>query len=1561
MRKITVKKLISIMLVFCIMLSTFSVLANAECLGHTDANGDTLCDGCGVQLVAKVTVEETVTYYDAISDAFAFANGQTARIDLLADCDAGAATDENRVLLPVDSGDITFYLNGFVLSGETYGTFGMITVYEGATVTVEAGDYTYSYEDLNSGIMFHAEGGALTVNGGIFSFQRSLDIPLFIFYNKGGELTVNNVDITAIVSNGIVYQYSGNTYINNCNMVSVSDTTPAVRYYNKGLISISGGYYSRISVDQTPAAGGVTPISLVAEGYFPVNNETKNQIIGSSVNSEGMKYISDVVVMPAAATVDGKDFLYIEEAVAYACSLESATVTLNENVTHASPITLTGGNVTFDLNGKSITYTGTTSPSWDVQAGNHKIIKGGILDVGSSSYKAQIADGAELKISQAKLPNGIGVSTGSVVKLLEKDSYYWTGGWVSSSTLSAVTAMGASNVLFIRHLDRINIPTEYTIQAGSDESLEYKITDGGIIYSTYQWFVDGELVEGATSSVLSLKDFGYGTYKIYCVASSTYSSGSDPVKFQSDTCTLSVLPCDTHIENGMDGLCDVCKIQLVAKVNIDGASIGYTSAIDAFAAANGNTATVDLLANSNIGENSITLTSGDITINLNGFMIQSPNYNLFVVKETAKVTVNATGTKYGFNRDMNNRLFYALGGTLIIDGGDFTALTGSMFYVYDIIENNGGNIIINNVTLSGRTSSGNIHCFNGHTEINNCTITADDGFEAVKHYGTDGTVTINGGYYKNIYTNKSTKLTALDDIGEGYYAFDNDTGELITECKDVSMSSYEYSVIENVYVMKPAALVNGTEYYENIQEALDYAATLETATVVLLNDVEHSDFLNFTGGDITFDLNGKTIKYTGSETTAWNGSSMVNVTVIGDGAIDFGVSTKTFCIPVNNMNGVDCFNIVSAYFPNGYSTSWGSSVDDVVADGSFFWIDGWVDPKTQNSGSLSGTTPTYIKPFGIKGLPNTANAIINTPITLDIGGTEPTLTNVTYRLTIGGVDQGTFTEPQQTFTFTEYGKFYVSYKITAVYADDPTKNFSFSTSCEITVTDCPHNNSMSDGYCEVCQESYNPDIIDGVYQISNRGELYWFIDSINEGKISADSNAILLADIGTVNGAVTRMIGTADVIYSGIFDGNGYSIYLDIDSANKDSIGFVRYAKDVTIKNLTLDGTIISRYDSLPDGVTVMAAGAFIGTVIGNCTITDSINCVAIESPFNAGGFIAMVDASGCDIIFERCLNYGKVNSQYGGGFISSIDNGSAYFKDCGNVGEIGNFFGVSATSFISDVDNSSVIVYAENIYNSGAVYSTEDLSDNVNGKNMFGGVLNPNNITLINAYDIYDDYFDAVQMVSAEEIANGSLAYKLNNGDPNGVWKQTIGVDATPVFDGKDVYGNAETAVYFNAALDASVLKHQIRFDKDIDGAYAGTFDFRTIVKIDGVEALCDDVEDIIDVSDGDGIIESGYLFNKNNNIDEAEAIAQINGGAKTYSQINDAYLSSTIVSGSYASACLINNIPDFETESFVSMVYYLKYMQNGVPMLLMCSIETTGQFNVLYNTYYPMAFPNA
>ncbi len=1562
MRKITVKKLLSIILVFCIMLSTFSVLANAECLGHTDANGDTLCDGCGVQLVAKVTVEETVTYYDAISDAFAFANGQTARIDLLADCDAGVATDENRVLLPVDSGDITFYLNGFVLSGETYGTFGMITVYEGAMVTVEAGDYTYSYEDLNCGIMFHADGGALTVNGGVFSFQRSLDIPLFIFYNKGGELTVNNVDITAIVSNGIVYQYSGNTYINNCNMVSVSDTTPAVRYYNKGTISISGGYYSRISIDQTPANNGVTPISLIAEGYFPVNNETQNQIIGSSTNSEGKKYINNVVVMPAVAQVEDKYFLLIEEAITYACTLESATVTVRGNVTHSSPLTLTGGNVTIDLNGKKIAYTGTSYPSWDVQAGNHKIINGGTVDVGSSSYKMQIADGAELKISQAKLPNGIGVSTGSVLKLLEKDSYYWSGGWVSSSALSAVTTMGASDVLYILHLDRINLPSEYTIQAGSDESLEYKITDGGVIYSTYQWIVNGALVEGATTSVLSLKDFGYGTYKIYCIATSTYSSGKDPVKFQSDTCTLSVVPCDTHIENGMDGICDVCKMELVAKVNIDGTTIGYASILDAFAAANGNTATVDLLANSSTNGTGIQLTDGDITINLNGFMIKSSKSTLFNISDTANVTVNATGCEYSFSYNENYILFDVLNGSLIINGGSFNVVySGTGLYIYSIVYNRGGNVTINDSYLSGSTSNALVHHYLGNTVINNCTAVADEGRAAITRYGSRGSFVINGGYYNNIYCKTSIGLTSLDLLGEGYYAVDKDTGEIITECIETTLGSYEYWLIENVNVVKLVASVNDTKYFEDIQEALDYAATLETATVVLLNDVEHSYSLSL-DGSFTFDLNGKTIKYTGASTTAWSLRENANVTVIGDGAIDFTVSTNYFYLSTASAkDSADYINIVSAYFPNGFSTSWGTYVDDILADGSLFYVDGWVETKGYATTNFPGTTPTYIKPFGIKLLPETANAIINTPITFDIGGTEPTLTNVTYTLTVDYEKQGSFTEPQQSFTFTEYGEHYISYKITATYADDPTKTFTFSTSCDITVTDCPHSDSLADGHCEICQESYTPEVINGIYQISNLGELYWFADSINEGKIPADSSAILLADIGHQYGAVTRMLGSVDIPYSGTFDGNGYSIHLDINSENADSIGLVRYAKDITIKNLTLDGTIISQYDILPSGGEVLATGAFIGIAIGNCTITDSVNRVALQSVYNAGGFIGWVDATDCNIVFERCLNYGSVQGARVGGFISRIDNGTVYFKDCGNVGKIGKYYGVLSASFIGYIYHSTVIVYAENIYNSGVVFTSDDPSENVNGENMFAGVVYEEKITLVNAYDIYDDYLEAVQMVSAESVADGSLAYKLNNGDPNGVWKQTIGVDNNPVFDGKDVYGNTETEVYFNAALDASVFKHQIRFKKNLDGTFAGTFDFRTIIKIDGVEALCDDVEDIIDVSDGDGIIESGYLFNKNNNIDEAEAIAQINGGAKTYSQINDAYLSSTIISGSYASACLINNIPDFEAESFVSMVYYLKYMQNGVPMLLTCSIDTTGKFHSLYNTYYPLAFPNA
>lgn len=1338
MKKLTVKKILSIMLAFCIMLSTFAVLASAQCAGHTDADSDTLCDGCGAQLVAKMTKGETVTYFDDICDVNYNSNGETYRVDLLADCVANI-----RITF---YGNATLYLNGYHIDrSETLAMDETIAVASGAQLTIEAGDTTWEIKKVNGSayakFLSCREGSKLTINGGNFvGIQGYVSMFLFGY----GDVALNNTKISGYFSSekSAIESY-GKLTLNNV-VLDTGLTGLNLRNNSATSTIINGGQYSAIyrdilSTEDVQTATDNLLYSIPGDGYFFYKTSTGEQIT-EATEKNGQVRILGTTVTKAVADVNNTAFTSFDSALAYAQTLESATLKLYEDVTHATPMTLTGGNITFDLNGHNITYTGTSSPSWDVQAGNHKVINGGAIKVGKHSYKVQIADGAELKIVKAHLPDGLGVTSGqNVLGLLAYGSYFkGAKGWTNSNNLQHVGAMATNEYLWIMPLQFTDIPAEYSVPADGHAIFNYEITDPTILHSRYDWYIDGELVLEDGSSGISVSEFSVGTYRIQCVARSTQDeSNPDALTFKSTVCVLNVLPCDTHLDNGDDSYCDVCNTQLEAKVTIGDVNTWYENVKDAFAAANGNTATVKLLKDSSIGSSTIELKSGDINLDLNGFMIQSPNRSLITLRDSVKLTVDATGVKYEFDYETNLELFTVYGGTLEVNGGEFTATDGRR--ARSVVNNNGGNVILNNVTIAGKTSSGLLYHYSGTSVLNNCHFTAPD--EKAVYLYAYGSIEINGGYYSSIYDIiKFGDKTALDLIGEGYYAADNDTKEEIPEYKTVEANDiipYDSTVIENVLVVP-----------EN-----------------------------------------HTCQYV-------------------DG----------FCIYCNSYEQPEF------YYDN------------------HFWAEG--------------------------------------------------------------------------------------------------------------------------------------------YHIYNLGQYYWFAENVTNGTIPNTSQAFILANIGTAEKPITKMIGSMETPFCGRIYGGDKTLTVNIISDTP--AGIVSVAGDeATINDIIINGAVESTgeyagsvigyvTDAIPmtRGVTVTysinnatvkatkSAGGFIGGGVTLYTyMEECFNYGTVTANEHCGGLIGYYESTTDDsVTIDKCLNYGEIScpsSGMAGGFIGKAV-GTANVSYCGNLGKIYSASGFAGAFIGEGSGDSSRPCLIVSSYNLGNLLTDSGATGNIGPEGFVYG------IGVSNCYSTVSDVYGTA-LTNTEEAKSGELAVKLNNEPTYVAWKQTLGVHDHPVFDGEDVYGNLETGVFCNAILSANVYKHQIRFDKTTAGEYAGTFDFRAIVQINGLDSLCDSVEDIIDTSDGDGIVESGYILNKDAYIDAYYLNQQLIGVNKTYTQVDDAYISTTTISGGYASACLIQDIPDADKLSFVDMYYYIKYVYNGIPITLTCNVDTLGAFEILHSIYYPMAFPNA
>ncbi len=148
---------------------------------------------------------------------------------------------------------------------------------------------------------------------------------------------------------------------------------------------------------------------------------------------------------------------------------------------------------------------------------------------------------------------------------------------------------------------------------------------------------------------------------------------------------------------------------------------------------------------------------------------------------------------------------------------------------------------------------------------------------------------------------------------------------------------------------------------------------------------------------------------------------------------------------------------------------------------------------------------------------------------------------------------------------------------------------------------------------------------------------------------------------------------------------------------------------------------------------------------------------------------------------------------------------------------------------------------------------------------------------------------------------------------------------------------------------LAVSYWKDQIRFDKYSNGSYSGTFDYRILATIDNFDEVIG--------TDYDKVTDVGFIFNKGAAINADTAKAQVEGGAKTYSQVSNVYVSTAYQGKNYVISCLVNNIPDAEKGTTLSAMAYVEYVVDGVTYYAYSAVQTSD-FSGLYNTYYSQAF---
>lgn len=337
--------------------------------------------------------------------------------------------------------------------------------------------------------------------------------------------------------------------------------------------------------------------------------------------------------------------------------------------------------------------------------------------------------------------------------------------------------------------------------------------------------------------------------------------------------------------------------------------------------------------------------------------------------------------------------------------------------------------------------------------------------------------------------------------------------------------------------------------------------------------------------------------------------------------------------------------------------------------------------------------------------------------------------------------------------------------------------------------------------------SYQPAALadDGVYEIGNAGQLFWFSQqtAATGGKAL---NARLVKDVVIPSGRVFSPIGGSQGAssYSGVFDGQGHSVTgMTISSSYALSYtGFVgNLGLDGVIRNLRLKevsiedasasyafnvGAICSENNGVIENCAVesgnVVANTYAGGICGenNGIIRLCANASSVSASSNTAGGICGLNTG----MVENCLNTGAVSAGWYAGGICGQNAQAGSVNSCLNLG--------SFTAVLP-----------------GYAFTA-------------GGLVGYQQALPANCY-----YLAAAQgndgARTQAQLLSGEVTWLLNGGQPAGAWGQTVDGAAMPQLGGKAVYrGYAScdgSIAYGNASLPQDVPAHQYGYRQEADG----------------------------------------------------------------------------------------------------------------------------------------------
>ncbi|ERK39383.1 hypothetical protein HMPREF9135_2517, partial [Segatella baroniae F0067] len=239
--------------------------------------------------------------------------------------------------------------------------------------------------------------------------------------------------------------------------------------------------------------------------------------------------------------------------------------------------------------------------------------------------------------------------------------------------------------------------------------------------------------------------------------------------------------------------------------------------------------------------------------------------------------------------------------------------------------------------------------------------------------------------------------------------------------------------------------------------------------------------------------------------------------------------------------------------------------------------------------------------------------------------------------------------------------------------------------------------------------------------IASKADWKTFCDRVDRGETTL--NAKMTADVDL--GEDTWQVGAARN-YSGTFDGQGHTLTVNWNSAFSFSLAPFADVENATIKNLHVKGHITGKRQ----------LAGLIYTVHGNTTLSNCVSEVDIKGESYLSGMIYRAENL-AKVTFTDCVVKGALNSDATNnmaGFVYQMW-GDCTFNNCLYLG-----------------------------------------TNNATEGDTFGWTHNITNCYYLNACG------EAQGMqVTEEQLKNGAVAYKLQNGRSENVWGQKLGTDNEP------------------------------------------------------------------------------------------------------------------------------------------------------------------------------------